>query len=200
MSKEQLFRISGLVAIAVGMVMVVFNSAVAFVEFPQQLINYRTFLTPILLVFAFTGLYVYQAQRAGILGLAGYVLTVISLVLNVCFRFSETFIGPILLAQFPDSIMAIVQGPYSTVQSVTVALFLAGYVLFGIATLRARMLPRWGAWLLIVGAVISFALMMLPINMGAILAGAGFVWMGYDLYSVAAKTTTTMVGQAIPQQ
>ena len=200
MSKEQLFRISGLTAIVVGLVMVVFNSAVAIVQLPQQLISYRTFLTPFLLIFAFTGLYAYQAHKAGVLGLMGYAVTVVSLVLNICFRFSETFIGPVLVAGYPEAVMAVVQGPYSTVQSVTFALFLAGYVMFGVATLRARLLPRWGAWLLILGALISYALVMLPVNIGAVLAGAALVWMGYDQYSAVSKASTSYAGQAIAQQ
>jgi hypothetical protein len=200
MSKEQLYRFSGLAAITVGLVMVIFNSTAALIQLPQQLINYRTFLTPFLLIFAFTGLYAYQSDKAGVLGLAGYTLTVTSLVLNVCFRFSETFIGTILMAGYPDAITAIVQGPYSTVQSITFALFLAGYVLFGIATLRARMLPRWAAWLLILGTIISFALMMLPVNIGAIVSGIALIWMGYALNSAVTTVTATFPERTVVQQ
>ena len=200
MSKEQVFRISGLTAVLVGLVMVIFNSVVAVVQLPQTLINYRTFLSPFLLIFAFTGLYAYQYHKAGWIGLVGYVVTVISLVLNICFRFSETFIGPVLVGEYSQAVMAIVQGPYNTVQSITFGLFLAGYVLFGIATLQARILPRWGAWMLIIGAVISFALVMLPINIGAILTGAGMIVMGYAQYSNAQHASSFFAGQAITQQ
>lgn len=200
MSKEQIFRISGLTAILVGLVLVVFNAAAVVVQLPQQLINYRTFLTPFLLIYAFTGLYAYQAQKAGLLGFAGYVLTIASLVLNACFRFADTFIGSILLGTYTEAIMAILQGPYSTVQSITFALFLIGYVLFGIGTLRARMLPRWAAWMLILGAVMSFALVMLPVNFGAILAGIALAWMGYAQYGAVSSEEPAFAGQSVTQQ
>jgi hypothetical protein len=200
MSKENLFRMSGGTAVLVGLVMVFFNSVTAIFELPQQLINYRTFLSPFLLIFAFTGLYAYQSHKAGLLGLAGYVLTVASLVLNICFRFSETFIGPVLVAEYPEAVTAIVAGPYSTVQSITFGLFLAGYVLFGIAALRARVLPRGGAYLLILGAILSFVLVMLPVNIGAILAGVALIWMGYAQYSSATLASTSFSRQLIAQQ
>jgi hypothetical protein len=200
MSNENLFRISGISAVVVGLVMVFFNSAAAIVQLPQQLINYRTFLSPFLLIFAFTGLYAYQSHKAGLLGLAGYVLTVASLVLNICFRFSETFIGPVLVEEYPEAVMSIVQGPYTTVQSITFGLFLAGYVLFGIATLRARILPPGAAWLLIVGAIISFILVMLPVNIGAILAGVALIWMGYAQYSTATNVSSSFGRRFIAQQ
>jgi hypothetical protein len=200
MKKEQVFRLNGLMAIFVGVVMVIFNSAVAVVQLPLQLISYRTFLSPILLIFVFTGFYAFQANRAGILGLIGYVVTIISLVLNVCFRFSEIFIGSVLSERYSEAITVIVQGPYSFVQQITFTLFLCGYILFGISTLRAQLLPKLAAWLLMGGGVISYALVMLPINVGAIMSGAAIAWLGYAQYFAMQEQVEVFAGEPITEQ
>lgn len=57
-------------------------------------------------------------------------------------------------------------------------LLLAGSLLLGIATLRARILPRWGALLLIVGSVAA------PLHfLGAVVFFAGWTWLGFALLS-----------------
>jgi hypothetical protein len=200
MKKEQVFRLNGLMAIFVGVVMVIFNSAVAVVQLPVQLISYRTFLSTILLIFVFTGLYAFQVNRAGILGLIGYVVTIISLVLNVCFRFSEIFIGSVLSERYSEAITVIVQGPYSFVQQITFMLFLCGYILFGISTLRAQLLPKLAAWFLMGGGVISYALVMLPINVGAIMSGAAIAWLGYAQYFAMQEQVEVFAGEPITEQ
>jgi hypothetical protein len=200
MKKEQVFRLNGLMAIFVGVVMVIFNSAVAVVQLPVQLISYRTFLSTILLIFVFTGLYAFQVNRAGILGLIGYVVTIISLVLNVCFRFSEIFIGSVLSERYSEAITVIVQGPYSFVQQITFMLFLCGFILFGISTLRAQLLPKLAAWFLMGGGVISYALVMLPINVGAIMSGAAIAWLGYAQYFAMQEQVEVFAGEPITEQ
>jgi hypothetical protein len=57
---------------------------------------------------------------------------------------------------------------------------IVGYVFFGIATFRARILPRWGAMLFIVGAV----LIMFPVFFSVAL-----VWLGWALWSIKDETT-----------
>ena len=65
-----------------------------------------------------------------------------------------------------------------------------GYFLLGIATIRAKILPRWGAVLVMLGAIL-FQLPPQPIGpfptfvilLGAVLYGAGAVWIGFSLWS-----------------
>jgi hypothetical protein len=64
-------------------------------------------------------------------------------------------------------------------------IFGVGLILFGIATLLARRLPRWAALLLIVGAAISIVEMPLnlPFPVAEVLVGLALIWMGYTLWS-----------------
>jgi len=74
----------------------------------------------------------------------------------------------VIRAQFPEAVQAVGQGPYRAIMQMTFLVFALGYVLFGVATLRAGTFPKWAAWLVIVGAL---------------LANAGIVWMGWTLWS-----------------
>src|SRR5262249_57125129 len=78
----------------------------------------------------------------------------------------------------------------------TVLSLIPGYVAFGVAMLRAGVLPRGGAWLLIVGVVLAI-LPPEPVGpvpwaglvAGGVLFGAGEVWLGYALWSGEPRQT-----------
>jgi hypothetical protein len=64
--------------------------------------------------------------------------------------------------------------------------FLIGLILFGIATMRAGVLPRWAGLLLIVGDIVfgsgDFLGSTAPV-VGAAITCAGLVWLGLTLLS-----------------
>ncbi len=65
-------------------------------------------------------------------------------------------------------------------------LYLLGGLLFGIATFRARILPRWAAGLLAVGAAVTPAAALLPHplqRLAAVPMGIALAWLGYALWS-----------------
>jgi hypothetical protein len=119
------------------------------------------------------GIHARQAKDAGLLGLAGFLVTSIFLVLTAAFTFAEALILPVLVRQDPGFVEAwlgIVGGPANdtsirvipAVYSLTGVLYLVGGVLFGVATLRARILSRWAAGLYAVGTVAPVAFSVLP--------------------------------------
>jgi hypothetical protein len=57
--------------------------------------------------------------------------------------------------------------------------FVLGWVLFGVATHRARVYPRASAMLLIAGALT----LLLPLPLGGIVFAAALAWMGYVLFT-----------------
>jgi ABC-type multidrug transport system permease subunit len=67
--------------------------------------------------------------------------------------------------------------------------FLIGLIVFGAATMRAGVFPRWAGLLLIVGDVVfgmgSFAGSAAPIFeiVGALITGVALVWLGLSLLS-----------------
>jgi hypothetical protein len=106
----------------------------------------------LLVALGLPGMYARQAERAGKLGLIGFTLTfIVILLFNVALGAIETFLFPALAAN--AATRSFLAGPlpatYSRFLLVAVLLELVGPVLLGIATLRANVFPRWTGWLLI---------------------------------------------------
>lgn len=151
----------------------------------------------ILWLFGISGIYARQVEESGWLGLAGYLLTSIFLVLTAAFTFAEAFILPAMVMeapQFVEGFLGIESGTASAANvgalpalySVTGVLYLLGGVSFGTATFRAGILPRWAAGVLAVGTVAPIALSLLPhdyIRLAALPVGLSLVWLGYALWS-----------------
>lgn len=153
-----------------------------------------------------TGLYARQVKESGWLGLAGYLLFSLFYALTLAFQFAEAFISPVLATEAPKFVHGFLGIPGGHASEINLgalpALYtltgLLGYVLggllFGIATLRARILPRWAAGLLAFGAVSPPLLAsLLPHPLDRILAvpvGLALAWLGYALWSDRGETVT----------
>jgi hypothetical protein len=143
------------------------------------------------------GIYARQAEEAGWLGLAGFLLFGLWLFLVTGFTFFEVLILPMLavdapgfaegfLGIFTGSAGATNLGALPALWSLTGVLYLLGGLLFGVATLRAGVLPRWAAGLLGFGAVSSLAFALLPHGvepLATVPVGLGLAWLGYALWS-----------------
>ena len=119
------------------------------------------------------GLYIRQVRKVGWLGLAGFVMLSLWLVLIMGFSFVEVAILPRLAtsdSRFVDGWFGMLTGSASTVKlgalstlwSITGPIYMVGGVLFGVATFRARILPRWAGVLLAVGVVLAPVAALLP--------------------------------------
>jgi len=143
------------------------------------------------------GLYARQVEESGWLGLAGFLALSVSWTLQTAFIFAEAFILPVLATtapQFVESVLGIFNGfpgemnlgALPTVYTVVGLLYMLGGVLFGIATLRARVLPRWAGALLAVAAAMTPAAALLPHaiqRFAAVPVGLALAWLGYALWS-----------------
>lgn len=151
-----------------------------------------------LFLLGITGLYARQAEEAGWLGLAGFLLFNLSWALQTGFVFAEAFVLPQLATASPafvDSFLGIVNGnPGEMAIGLLPALYtgvgilyLLGGVLFGIATFRAGVLPRWAGGLLAVGTVLPLlgsSLVAHPFDrLFAIPVGVAVAWLGYALWT-----------------
>lgn len=146
-----------------------------------------------------TGIYAKQAEKAGWLGLIGYLLLTLFYALTMAFQFIEAFVSPVLVSQAPNFVegfLGIASGQDSTgnvgaLPTVYLLTGFAGYMLggllFAIATLRAGLLPRWAAILLAVGVVlplVASGLVPHPFDrIFAVPVGAAIAWLGYALWS-----------------
>ena len=137
-----------------------------------------------LLVFALVSLWAIQAERSGPLGAVGMVLSVVGTTLNCAAVLAE-----IAGASGAEVDAVVSEGASGTITLLGGLAFLIGLILFGIATMRAGVLPRWAGPLLILGDVVfavgtfagSAALIVEVV--GALITCAAFVWLGLALLS-----------------
>jgi len=148
-------------------------------------------------LFGMAGLYARQAEKTGWLGLAGFLLFSIWMTLVSGFSFVEAFILPALASESPAFVEAFLGmfsgapsqidlGILPTLWNISGPMYILGPMLFGIATFRAGILPRWAGALLALnivwvplGAVVPAAyqpMIMVPV-------GLAVAWLGYALVS-----------------
>ena len=144
-----------------------------------------------------TGIYARQAEKAGWLGFAGFALLTVSFWLQTGFVFVELFVLPVVASALPgfvESALGVANGQPGTMDiggfvpayGVLGVCYLLGGLLFGIATVRAAVLPRLPAILLAVAAVVTPAAALLPHALqryAAVPMGIALIWLGYSLWS-----------------
>jgi hypothetical protein len=138
----------------------------------------------VLLVFALVALYAAQADRSGLPGSLGMVLSVAG----------TTLVSGVVLVEIAGAsgaeVDAVLEGGVSgTLAALGGLAFFVGLILIGLATMRAGVFPWWAGSLLIAGDVVfatgDLAGPAAPIvfALGAALTCAGFVWLGLALLS-----------------
>ncbi len=164
----------------------------------------------LLFLLGITGLYARQVNEAGWLGLAGFLLLTLSWWLQTAFVFAEAYILPLLAntaPKFVDGLLGTLAagrasevnlGALPAIYNLGVGIpYMLGGLLFGIATLRAGILPRWPAGLLAVAAVLTPAAALLPHaiqRLAAIPVGLALAWLGYALWSERREQASDPVG------
>lgn len=145
------------------------------------------------------GIYARQVEKAGWLGLVGYLLFSLFFAFTAALVFAEAFILPLLATQAPkfvEGFLGIINGAPSevslgalpTVYALTGLVgYMLGGLLFGIATFRAGILPRWAGGLLAIGVVLPLlASSLVPHPFDRIFAvpvGLALAWLGFALFS-----------------
>jgi len=160
------------------------------------------------------GLYARQAEKSGWLGLIGFIMFSLWLVLMTGFTFIEAFILPSLatsmptfvegfLGMFSSTPSAVDFGILPTLWMITGPLLILGGLLFGIAMFRAGVLPRWAGALLAIGSALTpLAALLPPEHEPKVLVtiGLAFVWLGYALWSEKrAQAAERLADMSSPQ-
>jgi hypothetical protein len=208
MSTGNLIRWSGLAAIVAGVLEALF-AILDFFLFPpiqsfiptssmsfsqqaatnawliEQVINWGA---KVFLLWALVGLYSRQAHRAGVLGFIAFLLTFVGVALVFGTIWGFFILAPGLASAAPAFLDSPVL-PSSLFPGIVglilpFALALVGILLFGLASLRAKVFPRWAAVLLILTSPLQVVqgFIGLPFIADTVF-GAGLVWMGYTLWS-----------------
>ncbi|WP_327585145.1 hypothetical protein OHA25_57235 [Nonomuraea sp. NBC_00507] len=155
-----------------------------------------TMAMSVLLLVGLTGLYLRQVTETGVLGLVGFLLFGACFMLTIAVTFVEVFVLPPLadqapqyvgdfLATFTGAAVTGAVGPLPVANLVSAVGYLLGGLLFGVALFRARILARWAALLLAVGAVATLLVPLLPHALDRLLAfpvGLALAGLGYSLW------------------
>src|SRR5688500_18080746 len=186
MHPGSLLRLSALAGIVGGAGIVALDLAQIVMTVSRRMVGLIELPITILVLLALPGLYVIQAARAGRLGLAGFLLTYTGVALGMGHFYLLAFVRGAIAETFPEAAAA-VGGAARTVAPAELASFVLGWILFGAATMRARVLPRVPAAMLIVGVILVLTRPLLPVDgpVGGLVIGAGIAWLSVALYRMA---------------
>jgi hypothetical protein len=158
----------------------------------------------LLFLLGITGLYARQVKETGWLGLVGFLVFSLGWAITTANVFAETFIMPPLASVAPtfvDSFLGVAGGRTSEVNLGAIPvlfafagiLYMLGGLLFGIATFRAGILPRWAGGLLAGTAALTPLAALLPHaiqRLAAVPMGLALAWLGYALWSERQEQTS----------
>ena len=206
MSTKNLSRWSGIACILAGLLIALATLVHPSRETPEIILEQElrlvtahwlgTFFGGFLLL-GLPGLYAAQSERAGRLGLVSFLMLFFGMLFGTVAG-NYGFMAPVLAAQAPAMLDAI--NAYASVAALNglwIVGFFFGFILFGIATLRARVLPRQAGSLMIIGSPLQlvggvlsqfvFEPLFIVVILGALALGLGLAWAGYSLWSHKEK-------------
>ncbi|QGQ99144.1 hypothetical protein EHS13_31845 [Paenibacillus psychroresistens] len=145
----------------------------------------------------FTGIYIRQMEKLGLLGLVGFLMLSIWMFLVMVFTFAEAFIMPILAPDVPKFVVGFINmfgeggsevslGALAIFVPVGGVTYLLGALLFSIAIFRAGTLPRLAVILFALGAVSAIPAGLISHELArytAVLVGLAMAWFGYAHWS-----------------
>ena len=164
----------------------------------------------VLAIVGFTGMFVRNRRRFGVLGLAGYLLLTVGYLAMFANQCIVAFVLPTVARTSPgyvqDYLDAAMGGSPSGDIGHMQELFLAsgvgyalGGLLFGIALFRAGILARWACVLLAYGTTSALALSVLPESFSrpfAVPTGAALIGLGVSLWRDQRRPAGTVDGSA----
>ncbi len=221
MSSTTLFRLSGLALLialplqVLGFVLHPPSEQVADVlqpaYGPAHLILFVSWMFALL---GLTGFYARQAERAGVLGLIGFAATVFAAAYHFYLLLYEAY-ATVALARDPATQALVGDGPLAHGAGALGPLGFASilaFPLFGIATVRAGVLPRLAGWLQIASVpVFLLSIFVISPDAPAPLPGVtpiaflyyltflGYAWGGYALWKEKVAAREPMARTEAPQ-
>jgi hypothetical protein len=133
----------------------------------------------IFIILGTVGIYLYQAEKTGILGFIGFVFTSLGNILVCSMVLISLFVNTALMQ--PQILEQDLPGPIIPIRIIMLIGISLGYVLLGFVTIRARMLPSWAGALMILFVILSF----IPFtgNYIAVVWGLFYIGLGWAVWS-----------------
>jgi hypothetical protein len=205
MSLSGLIRMSGLATVLAGALFVLAEPFTLFIAQNGLSEAYRninevaltpaffvqavlTFLAGVLLLGGLVGLYARQVEAAGKLGVLGFLAAFLCTALMTSDFYANALITPAVAFGDPEFLDSGFAGVLRIWFPMEFGFLTLGWVLFGIATLKAGVYPRGAALLLVIGALLA----VLPLPLDNIVFDLALVWLGIALI----KESNTSMGRS----
>jgi hypothetical protein len=219
MFSEKITRWSGLALAAGGFLAVLFwilhpeESVLLTDPAGYQSEHVLDFAGLLLLIPGFVGLYARLVNRTGWLGFAGFLLTLVPMLVLMGISVVDMLIWPSIAQVQPDLILTPegefhqTSGPFAATISLIIPFSIVGalgLILLGIAIWRSNLLPRWAGWLLAIAGplyclgpgFVPHGMLLLNLLVYGPFAVATF-WLGSSLLN-PAQSQQSMSVQAEP--
>jgi hypothetical protein len=108
----------------------------------------------IFIILGTAGIYLYQAEKIGVLGFIGFIITTLGNIIVSSFVMVALFVHTAI--NQPELLEQDLPGPTGSIRLVMLIAMSLGYLLLGYVTLRAKVLPSWAAILMILFVVLPF--------------------------------------------
>jgi hypothetical protein len=144
-----------------------------------------------LLALALLAAYARQAHRAGALGVISVGVALVGTICIAGDAWFEAFAAPWIASVGPELFIKGPSGMLPIGAGVSLVLFALGWVLFGIASLRARIFPVAISIAIVVGGLAGFQALAMP-PIGAIL-GLAVAWLG--VWMLRTTTSTRKIAE-----
>lgn len=199
MSSTTLYRLSA-ISLLIGVVLSIVSTVAGLFGSSDPASNFAItiafvqFAGGTLGVLGLPGVYARQSQRAGVLGLIGIALIIVAvLMLGIVGTALNVLILPFIATHAPA--LARQEPPALGLFFIVGGLIeVIGGICFGIATMRAAVLPRWAGLLLIVGVLVQFIgdFFNLPIaNPGFLVFMLGLAWLALGVLRSQQSAAST---------
>jgi hypothetical protein len=202
MNHSRLFRVAGLAAVVAGLVFVLLQfihpdeTIQNVTTMTWKVVHVMTLAMAILALVGVLGMYLRQVEEAGVLGFVAVVLYGCGFFLIFGFSFVEAAVLPHLADTNPRYVADVLAltatgeapgevGGLGAANVGSAVTYLLGGVLFGVALWRARVLWRWAAALLVIGALSTILIRVLPASLDrspAIPVGVAWAGLGISLW------------------
>ena len=141
-----------------------------------------------LLMLGLIALFARQSQKMRAFGVIAFVIASIGTMLIFGFAWALLFVFPGMAAAVPVFLDTMASEPGIGI-AITLFLVTVGWFLFGLASLRAKILPAGSAWVVMAGAFLALVLNMMQIPFSWVIFDIGVIWMGWWLWSERAQST-----------
>src|SRR3954463_14759422 len=191
MQTTTLARYGGPIAIVAGALMIITRLVILFTT-PAEIGSLKVYvLTPThavnsvvsilafaLLVIALVALYDREARSASAFGALAFAAAVVGTMFMTGDWWYEAFAVPRLAEVEPDAVENFVGGRLIIGGVTSFVLFGIGWIMYGVASIRAGVIPRNISITILVGGFMSGVPIAFPYLSGGVVLGLAFVWLG----------------------